>query len=59
MKATKLYMTVKIEVLSIDAVPALLHEVAGIIRNGNTGGSLSKDDGDLVEWETQSAMIKF
>lgn len=59
MQATKFTVTVEIEVLSLDVVPGLLHEVAGIIINENRTGSLLKEDGDFVKWGTKSDRVDF
>lgn len=59
MQATKFTLTVEVEVLSLDAAPALLHEVAGIITNENRTGALLKEDGDCVKWSVKSERVDF
>ena len=59
MQATKYKITVDIEVLSLDSVPGLLVEVAGIIRNENRAGSILKEDGDFCKWGASSERIDF
>lgn len=59
MQATKFKMTVEVEVLSLNAVPALLCEVASIIGNENRAGSLLKEDGDFCKWGASSERVDF
>lgn len=51
MKATKITMTLKVEVLSMDSIPALLCDVTNEIHRETVSGSLTKDDGDTVSWD--------
>lgn len=59
MQATKYTVTVEVEVLSLDAVPALLGEVASIMQLENRSGSLLKEDGDFIKWGTKGERVDF
>ena len=59
MQATKFTVTIEVEVLSLDAVPALVQEVASIMAQENRTGSLLKEDGDFVKWGTKSERVDF
>lgn len=59
MQANKFTVTIEIEVLSLDSVPALVSEVATIMRNENRTGSVLKEDGDSVKWGTKSERVDF
>ena len=59
MQANKFTVTVEIEVLSMDAVPALLTEVAQMMSVENRTGSLLKEDGDFIKWGTKSERVDF
>ena len=59
MKATKITMTVTIEVLHIDIIPGLLQEVCQEILADNTQGELAKSDGDLISWSTKTKNVVF
>jgi hypothetical protein len=52
-------MTIKVEVLSVDSIPALLAEVGDRIRNEFITGQLVADDGDSVAWDMQSKHVGF
>lgn len=51
MKATKITMTLRVEVLSMDSIPALLCDAANEIHQETVSGRLTKDDGDTISWE--------
>lgn len=57
MKATKHTLTLTVEVLHIDCIPALLTEAAENIGRENTNGELVKDDGDTVKWTLVSTPV--
>lgn len=59
MKATKTTMTITIEVLSVDSIPALLSDVAERVRAEFPNGSLTACDGDHVEWKVEQKDVKF
>lgn len=59
MQATKYTVIVEVEVLSLDAVPALLEEVASIMQRENQSGSLLKEDGDFIKWGTKGERVDF
>lgn len=52
MKLRVIEVTVKIEVLSVDSVPGLLHQAARRIEEEQISGAIYHDDGDQVEWQT-------
>lgn len=59
-KARKVTLTVKVEVLDIDSAYTLLMEVLSNIReNECENGMLQKDDGDRVEWKTTRKNVEF
>jgi hypothetical protein len=58
-KATKYEVKIEMQVLSIDVVESLLCEVIRNINNESINGSIEKDDGDAVEWNTQSTSVEF
>ncbi len=51
-------MTIKVQTNSIDSMPAIINEMAALIRGETVEGKLQKDDGDLIEWETDIKQIK-
>tara|TARA_R110000772_G_scaffold190788_1_gene301605 strand:+ start:734 stop:913 length:180 start_codon:yes stop_codon:yes gene_type:complete len=59
MQGTKFTVTVEIEVLSLDVVPSILHEVTENIRAENRSGSLLKEDGDHIKWGVKSERVDF
>jgi len=60
MKGNKTTVTVIIEALSIDSVPAILNQVAEMFQAYECPhGMLSHDDGDQVTWQTQTAQVEF
>jgi hypothetical protein len=46
-------MTITVEVLSPDSIPALLSEASAIISQESVAGNISKDDGDEIKWSTK------
>jgi len=42
----------------MDSMPAIINEMAGLIRNETCEGKIQKDDGDLIEWETDIKQVK-
>ena len=59
MKTQKITVTVKIEVLSVDAVRARLAEVAELIDQEQISGNLRQEDGDESTWETSFEEVEF
>ena len=59
MQATKFKLTVEVEVLSLDAIPALICELVQNIQNENRSGSLLKEDGDHIKWGVNSERVDF
>jgi len=59
MKADKVTVTLKVEVLHIDSVSSLLVEAANIIRHEYPNGKFTASDGDTVEWKTESTPVEF
>jgi len=51
-------MTIKVQTNSMDSMPAIINEMAGLIRNETCEGKIQKDDGDLIEWETDIKQVK-
>lgn len=54
MKAIKTSMTINIEVLDINSIPALLEQVKENIRMEVVEGSATMVDGDFVTWDIES-----
>jgi hypothetical protein len=59
MKATKYTLNIEIEVLSLDSVPGLLHEVTSHLESEVQSGILVFEDGDSVQWKTKSTNVEF
>lgn len=59
MKATKYTLTIKVEVLSRDSVPALVQDVMNNFQGEATSGNLHLDDGDEVTWKTETKEVEF
>jgi hypothetical protein len=59
LKATKTTMTVTVEVLSIDSIPALLANVSQRVCSEFPNGSLTACDGDHVEWKAEQKEVEF
>lgn len=47
--SVKVFITVTVD--HIDCTPALLCEIAELIRHENKQGVLIKEDGDKIEWK--------
>ena len=56
MQIQKITITITVEVLSIDAAPAILAEVGCAIDNETTAGQIQKADGDCATWTTAQTM---
>jgi len=52
MIAEKVTVTITVETLSVDSVPAMLLEVAEHIRKEFVTGVITADDGDTATWNT-------
>ena len=59
MKATKHTITITVEVLSIDAAPAIINDMVDNLRQETIEGSIIKTDGDKVSWSTKSEKVDF
>ena len=59
MEATKFRLTVVVEVLSQDAIPALLLETVSHLQEESVEGTLVKADGDCVKWGITSDRVSF
>jgi hypothetical protein len=59
MKAKKITMTITIEVLHVDSIPALLADVSNRIQSEFPEGSLTASDGDHVEWKAEQKDVEF
>jgi len=57
MKATKVILTIKVEVLSVQSAPALLGKVIGSLQDEFQNGQLVADDGDTVTWSTKQEPV--
>ena len=53
MKATKVTMTIKIEVLAPEVINSMLMKMQEVIRSQDVpAGMIAMDDGDCIEWTT-------
>ncbi len=59
MKTQKVLVTILVEVLSIDCVPALVAKAVDQISEEFESGKLSADDGDTVTWTTGRVKVEF
>ncbi len=60
MKANKITVTIKMEMLHIDCVAALVQDaVRQISTDENHNGELIASDGDVVSWKTESKEVEF
>ena len=59
MKATKVKVTIEVEVLAIESAPALIANVAEQISLETEEGTLIKDDGDTVTWGVERTKVAF
>ena len=59
MKATKYTMSLRVDVLSLDSIPALLVEASARIADEFTTGELVADDGDRIAWSIESKPVDF
>lgn len=59
MKANKVVVTITVEVLHIDAAPALIQHVIAGLDNEFESGALCANDGDTVSWETERRQVTF
>lgn len=59
MKATKYEVTIRMEVLSLDAIQGLLSEVSGNLDSEFTQGSLVNEDGDCASWDVKKTEVEF
>jgi hypothetical protein len=50
-------MALKVEVLSMDSIPALLCDVANEIHQETVAGRLTKEDGDTVSWDFKRIQV--
>ena len=57
MNATKYTMTIVVEVLSIDSIPALINRVSAAVMSEALEGTLTMNDGDSVSWSVESKPI--
>jgi len=58
MKAVKRTVTITIETLSLDSVPAMVYKVGREIDSEVIDGSLNMDDGDRAEWTTKTEEVE-
>lgn len=59
MKANKFTVSITVECLSMDSVPALIENVIRQIRDEKVSGSFDYSDGDLVSWDIFSEPVEF
>ena len=59
MKANKVTVTIKAEMLSIDVLASLLMQVIKEVEEEKEKGKLVADDGDTVKWKTKRKAVKF
>jgi len=59
MRAEKVTVTLQIDVLSIDSVPALLYEAAEHIRSEIEHAIITKSDGDTIDWDISRKPVEF
>ena len=60
MKANKVTVTITVECLHIDAVRAIVLNVADRIHEDDChNGSMTRDDGDMATWETKITPVEF
>jgi len=57
MRANKITLSVTVEVLSIDSVPALLNLAADQLRREVAHGNLVMEDGDTIFWQSESKPV--
>jgi len=53
MKAQKVTLTLRVEVLHIEAARALILQAVEKIDESYEGGGLRADDGDAITWDTE------
>lgn len=59
MKANKITVTITVEVLDINTVPAMVGHAVENIESEYVNGVLTATDGDQVKWETKSEKVEF
>ena len=59
MKAEKVIVTIKFNLLSIDSVPAMISRIKQLqISDGVEDGSLRMSDSDEITWNTQKLPVE-
>lgn len=58
MKANKITVKFKVEVLSVDAVAGILMQALEQFQHEYLSGKLNADDGDSVKWTVKSKKVK-
>lgn len=53
MKVRRITVTIEVQVLSIDAAPAMIRQAMDALEREATSGTLDMDDGDTVTWSTE------
>lgn len=59
MKAEKVVVTIKVELLHIDALAGTVGRAVSQVDDGMECGHLAADDGDTVSWETTRTPVEF
>jgi hypothetical protein len=55
----KVVVNIKIEVLSVDVVTSILMDVMEQFHKEHYTGTFTADDGDTVQWSTNSINVEF
>ena len=58
MKQTRYKIKIEVQVLSLDSAPAIINEMTELIGDETVDGKLQKEDGDLIEWETNIKQVE-
>jgi len=59
MKSQKITVTVVAEALAVEAIPALLLDVADQLQRERESGSHNMSDGDKVVWDISKEDVEF
>jgi hypothetical protein len=59
MKAKKMTVTITVEVLDLNVVPAMVDHAVEQIKSEYVDGELTATDGDTVSWKTESKEVEF
>jgi len=59
MKAIKFTVVIKVEVLSMDSIQTLICRMNEKIEETVYSGKLSFEDGDSIQWDTETNQVEF